>query len=92
VPHPMLMGIKLWAVTHLLTKGTAAAMLLCTAILAWAVYDLISVKKRERAGLVTVRTGPLVSDIVAVAAGLAAYIYMVYWGHWKLFGVPVMPA
>jgi uncharacterized membrane protein len=92
VPHPMLLAIKLWAVAHLITKGTAAAMLLYAAILAWAVYDLISVKRRERAGLVAIRTGPFLNDVMAVGVGLVAYFYMLYWGHWKLFGVPVLPA
>jgi uncharacterized membrane protein len=92
VAHPMLLAVKLWAIAHLLTKGTAAAMLLYTALLAWAVFDLISVKKRERAGLVTIKTGPLRNDIIAIVVGLAIYLAMINFGHWMLIGTPVLPA
>ena len=92
IAHPMLLAIKLWAIAHLLTKGTAAAMLLYAALLAWAVYDLISVKKRERAGLVAIKTGPLRNDVIAIVLGLAIYLVMINFGHWKLFGTPILPA
>lgn len=92
IPHPMLMAVKLWAVAHLLTKGTAAAMLLYVSFLAWAVYDLISVKQRQRAGLVTIKTGPLRNDVIAIVLGLALYLFFINVGHWKLIGTPVLPA
>ncbi len=91
IAHPMLLAVKLWAIAHLLTKGTAAAMLLYAAFLAWAIFDLISVKKRERAGLVTIKTGPLRNDVIAVLLGLAIYLIMINVGHWKLIGTPVLP-
>ena len=92
IPHPMLMAVKLWAVAHLLTKGTAAAMLLYASLLVWAIFDLISAKKRERAGLLTVRTGPLRNDVIAILIGVAIYLFMINIGHWKLIGTPILPA
>lgn len=92
IPHPMLLAIKLWAIAHLLTKGTAAAMLMYAAFLAWAVFDLLSVKKRERAGLVKIATGPIRNDVIAIVLGLALYLIMINFGHWKLFGTPILPA
>jgi uncharacterized membrane protein len=92
IAHPMLLAVKLWAIAHLLTKGTAAAMLMYAALLAWAIYDLISVKQRERAGLVTIKTGPLRNDVIAVLLGLAIYLVMINFGHWKLIGTPILPA
>ena len=88
----MLLAVKLWAVAHLLTKGTAAAMLLYVSFLAWAVYDLISVKKRQRAGLAAVKTGPIRNDVIAIIAGLALYLDLHQLGHWKLIGTPILPA
>lgn len=90
IHHPMLLAVKLWALGHLLAKGTLAAMILSGAMLAWAVLDLISVKKRERAGLVTVRTGPARNDAIAVIAGLGLYVLMIIWGHGALIGVPLV--
>lgn len=92
VPNPMLTAVKLWAVAHLITKGTLPAVILYSSFLAWAVFDVISVKKRQRAGLVKVRTGPVSNDIIAIAIGLAIYVVFLYWGHEKLIGTPVLPA
>ena len=90
VPHPMLMAVKLWAIAHLAAKGTLPAMLLYGALLAWAVFDLISVKKRERAGLVAIATGPVRNDVLAWVIGLALYAAMLIWGHAWLIGVPLV--
>jgi uncharacterized membrane protein len=49
--HPMLLAVKLWALAHLLANGTLADVLLFGGFLAWAVVDRISVKRREKAGL-----------------------------------------
>lgn len=90
IHHPMLLAVKLWALGHLLAKGTLAAMILAGAFLAWAVLDLISVKKRERAGLVTIKTGPARNDAIAMIVGLGLYAFMIVWGHGALIGVPLM--
>lgn len=87
--HPMLVAVKLWATAHLLANGDAASVLLFGAILAWAVADRISVKKRVRAGLkVPVDfTSRLSADIAAVAIGLIVYALFVWKVHLWLIGV-----
>ena len=87
VRHPMLAGVKIWAFAHLASNGTLADIVLFGAILAWAVSDRISVKKREAAGLITVTGGPLRNDVAAIVVGLAAYIVFALWLHQWLIGV-----
>src|SRR5262245_7670308 len=36
--HPMLVGVKLWAVAHLIANGDLGSIILFGSILAWAVY------------------------------------------------------
>ena len=74
------------------TQRAVAVVIAVLVLLAWAVYDLISVKKRERAGLVTITTGPLRNDVIAIVVGLAIYLFMINVGHWMLIGAPVLPA
>ena len=50
--HPMLVAVKLWAFMHLLVNGSLADVLLFGSVLAWAVADRISLKRRP------VRTDP----------------------------------
>lgn len=91
IRHPMVTAVKLWAVAHLFVRGDAASVLLLVGLLGWAVYDRISLKQRERAGLVQIRSGPVRNDILAVVGGLVIYAVFVKWGHAALIGVPIIP-
>jgi uncharacterized membrane protein len=87
VKHPMLLAIKLWAFAHLLISGRLAQFLLFGAMLAWGVYDRISVKRRA----LPIKTGPVRNDIIAIVIGLLAYAFMLTRGHTLLIGVPLIP-
>ena len=84
--HPMLAGVKAWALAHLLVNGDLGSILLFGGLLAWAVYDRISVKRRGQTGAPTsdFRAG----DAIAVIAGSVAYAAM-FWLHPLLIGVPI---
>lgn len=91
VRHPMLAGVKIWAFAHLIANGTLADLVLFGAVLAWAVIDRISVKKREASGLVTVTGGPVRNDAIAVVVGLAAYaVFLLYLHDWLIGVAPVV--
>lgn len=87
--HPMLVAVKLWAVAHLIANGNAAAVTLFGAFLAWAVADRISVKKRERAGLLAPRAFEPRWQADAAAVGLGVFVYALFvWKvHLWLIGV-----
>jgi uncharacterized membrane protein len=91
IRHPMITAVKFWALAHLFVRGDAASLLLFAGLLGWAVYDRISLKQREAAGLVSVRTGPARNDVIAVVGGLAFYAVFLKWGHALLIGVPLLP-
>lgn len=89
--HPMLAAIKFWAAGHLLANGDLASILLFGSFLAYAVYDRISVKRREvKQPAVPVATGWW-NDILVVVLGLALYAFMLTVGHARLIGVPLLP-
>src|ERR1700747_1838526 len=48
--HPMLVGVKLWAFAHLLANGDLGSIVLFGSVLAWAVVDRISLKRRTHTG------------------------------------------
>lgn len=83
--HPMLVGIKAWALSHLLVNGDLGSMLLFGGLLAWAIYDRIAVKRRGDAGApVVARFGR--NDVIVVAIGTIAY-FALAWLHESLIGV-----
>ena len=48
--HPMLVGTKLWALAHLISNGDLGSIILFGAILGWAVFDRITLKRRTDPG------------------------------------------
>lgn len=86
--HPMLAGVKLWALAHLLANGTLADVILFGGLLAWAAGARIAIARRERAaGTPRPARGPVANDLIAVAVGGALWALFVFWAHEWLFGV-----
>ncbi|MGY4288312.1 putative membrane protein [Bradyrhizobium sp. LM2.7] len=88
--HPMLAGIKLWAVAHLLANGDLGSIILFGSFLGWAVYDRISLKYRTDAGAPPIPVGGVTNDLIAVAVGVVAYLALAFAFHPVVIGVPVM--
>ncbi|WP_029003391.1 NnrU family protein [Azorhizobium doebereinerae] len=86
--HPMLVGVKIWALAHLLSNGDVASVVLFGAVLAWAVYDRISVKRRQLP-LPVVPQG-WTGDVGAVVGGIVLYLVLAFVFHPLVVGVPVM--
>lgn len=85
--HPMLVSVKTWAVAHLLANGDIATIVLALAVLAWAVYVRISMKRREPSP----PRGPKgwVGDALALVGGVVLYLFLAYIFHPYVIGVPV---
>lgn len=92
VKHPMLAGVKLWAFAHLLSNGDLGSVILFGSVLAWAVYDRISLKRRSDAGAPPIPVGGALNDALAVAVGVVAYLALGFVFHPVVIGVPVFGA
>jgi uncharacterized membrane protein len=87
--HPMLVGIKLWAFAHLLSNGDLGGIILFGAILAWAVYDRITLKHRTDPGAPPIPVGGVSNDIIAVVVGTILYLALGFVFHPLFIGIPV---
>ena len=88
--HPQLVAVKLWAMAHLLVNGTLADVLLFGSLLAWAVVDRISMKRRvERPVAGAPESGA--NDAIVVVLGLVLYAVTLFWLHGMLIGVQPFP-
>jgi len=87
--HPMLVGVKLWAVAHLISNGDLGSIILFGSILAWAVYDRITLKRRTDPGAPPIPIGGRRNDFFAVAVGTVLYFALAIWFHPWVIGVPV---
>jgi uncharacterized membrane protein len=90
--HPMLAGVKLWALAHLISNGELGSILLFGGILAWAVFDRISLKSRTDAGGPPIPVGGPGQDVIAVIVGTLVYLALGFWFHPWVIGVPVFAA
>ena len=85
--HPMVAGVKVWAIAHLLSNGNLADLLLFGAFLLWAVADFRSARRRDRAAGVVYRPGSAARDGLVVAAGAGAWALFAGFLHLWLIGV-----
>jgi uncharacterized membrane protein len=84
--HPMLVATKLWALSHLLGNTTVADAVLFGSILAWAVADFISVRRRPARAIPGAPPSKW-NDAIAIVLGLALYGAFVGHLHLKLIGI-----
>lgn len=87
VGHPMVVGLKVWALGHLLANGTLADLILFGSLLAWAVLDHRSLRQRDRAAGTTRGTGAWVNDLVTVPVAVVAWYVFALYVHRPLIGV-----
>jgi uncharacterized membrane protein len=87
--HPMLVGVKLWAVAHLIANGDLGSIILFGSILAWAVFDRITLKRRSDPGAAPpIPPGGIRNDLIAVVVGTLLYLALGFWFHPYVIGVP----
>jgi uncharacterized membrane protein len=86
--HPMLVGVKTWAFAHLCANGDLGGIILFGSVLAWAVYDRITLKHRKDAGAPPIPVGGTKNDIIAIIVGTIIYLALGFVFHPIVIGVP----
>ena len=87
--HPMLVAVKLWATLHLLANGSLADVILFGSVLAWAVADRISLKRRPQRRVPSAPSWKW-NDAIAIGLGLAVYVAFVAGLHEWVTGMPIV--
>jgi uncharacterized membrane protein len=86
--HPMLVAVKTWALAHLCANGDLGGMIIFGSVLAWAVYDRITLKHRADAGAPPIPVGGWTNDIIAIVVGTILYLALGFVFHPVVIGVP----
>jgi uncharacterized membrane protein len=87
VHHPMVLGVKVWALAHLLANGNLAHVVLFGAFLVWAVLDFSSSRRRDRAAGTVYPPGRPMATVVAIVAGAVAWAVFALWLHGWWIGI-----
>ena len=85
--HPMVLGVKTWALAHLLSNNTLADLLLFGSFLLWSVFSFRAARARDRAAGTRYPAGSLVATLLTVVVGVAAWAGFAFWAHGAWFGV-----
>ena len=86
--HPLLVGVKTWAFAHLCANGDLGGIILFGSILAWAVYDRITLRHRSDPGAPPIPVGGVRNDIVAIVVGTILYLALGFVFHPIVIGLP----
>lgn len=85
--HPMLWGVTLWALGHLLANGDLASLILFGGFGAYALIDMVSANKRGAKPLGD--KVPWSKDAKLLAISVVIYIALVFSHRW-IAGVPLV--
>jgi uncharacterized membrane protein len=85
--HPMVLGVKVWAFSHLLANNTLADLLLFGGFLVWAVLSFRAARARDRAAATVYPPGTLAGTVATVVVGLVAWGVFAFWAHAAWIGV-----
>jgi uncharacterized membrane protein len=86
--HPMILGVKLWALAHLLANGELGSILLFGSFLLWAVMAFSNMRSRPIDEAKNFIPNPG-QDAAAILGGLIAYSALIGGLHKYLIGVGV---
>ena len=87
--HPMLVGVKLWALAHLIANGDLGSIILFGSIILWAGFDRATLKRRSDPGGPPIPVGGVRNDVLAVVIGTLLYLALGFWFHPDVIGVPL---
>ena len=87
VHHPMVLGVKVWALSHLLVNGNVAHVVLFGAFLAWSVWNFVASRRRDRVQGVQYPAGRTGATVLTLVAGLGFWLLFALLLHGWLIGV-----
>lgn len=85
--HPMTLGIKVWALAHLLTNGQLHEVILFGSFLLWSVMLFRSARQRDAAAGTTYAPGTTGATVLTVLLGGFLALAFAHWLHQPLIGV-----
>lgn len=85
--HPMLWGVTLWGIAHLLANGDKASIVLFGSFVAYALVDMVSANRRGAKP--SDQHFTIKNNVMVLVAGLVAYVAIVLL-HGVLFGVKLV--
>jgi uncharacterized membrane protein len=95
--HPMVLSVKVWALSHLLANGNLVDLVLFGSFLIWAVLNFRSARARDRAQVQNSDANEeaplkpnLLATLIALFGGMGLWAVITFVLHAKVVGVAPM--
>lgn len=91
--HPMVLSVKVWALSHLLANGNLADLLLFGSFLMWAVLNFRSARARDHVLLAENQSTDqpkMLATLITLVGGMAIWALITFVLHAKVVGVAPM--
>ena len=91
--HPMVLSVKVWALSHLLANGNLADLVLFGLFLIWAVLNFRSARARDRVLLAeseSTNLPKMFATLITLGGGMALWALITFVLHAKVVGVAPM--
>jgi uncharacterized membrane protein len=91
--HPMVLSVKVWALSHLLANGNLADLLLFGSFLMWDVLNFRSARARDRVLLAENQSTDqpkMLATLITLVGGMAIWALITFVLHAKVVGVAPM--
>jgi uncharacterized membrane protein len=85
--HPMVLGVKVWALAHLVSNGMLVHVVLFGSFLIWAVLNFRVVRRRDRLAATVYPAGDMQATAIAMALGVASWAIFAFGLHGLLIGI-----
>ena len=85
--HPMVLGVKVWALAHLISNGNLGHVVLFGSFLVWSIFDFRASRRLDRATGTRYPRGTAGATGITVAIGVGTWIAFALWLHGLLIGV-----
>ncbi len=84
--HPMILGVKVWALAHLLANGSLIDLILFGSFLIWAVLDFRSARNRPSPSEV-IHVASFKATLITIFSGVTVWLAFLLGLHQWLIGV-----
>lgn len=85
--HPVLLGVKSWALAHLLANGMLVHVVLFGGFLLWAALAFKKARARDRLQHTRYSAGTWPMTVLTVVLGTVAWVVFALWLHGLLIGI-----
>lgn len=89
IRHPMLAGVALWALAHVLVNGDTVSLMLFGGLGLWALVEMRIISRAEGPWQAP-EPGPLRKDLISALGAVAIYAVIVGIHYWAGFSVFVL--